>query len=192
MLEKKYPSNLDTQELSARADLFKEIVFPDIYKVTQGKISEAVLKNTTRALDLGMGKGALGLFLKKLNPNVVLVGVDIQNYQGREETAYAFYQQRFTADLTQEDFWQQLAGDSPFDLIISVGLPFKVIEILLKKREKLEKFLAAKGKCLIVSDDDWASEEVKPFTLYQGHYPLNRSILLWVLEREIIMPHATL
>jgi SAM-dependent methyltransferase len=181
MLEKKYLPNLDTQELSARVGLFKEIIFPDIYKVTQGKISEEVLKNTARALDLGMGKGALGLFLKKLNPKVALVGVDIQNYQGREETAYTSYQKRFEADLTQEDFWQQLAGEPPFDLIISVGLPFAVIEILLKKREKLENFLAPEGKCLIVSDDDWESEEVKPFTLYQGHYPLNRSILLWVL-----------
>lgn len=133
-------------------------------------------------LDLGCGRGSVGAFLKSINPDICLTGVDIvTEYRG--ENAWSLYSERRRADAARiGDIFK--GEQKMFDLIVSCGLPGEVIEKIIERGE-IMSFVKPGGSILFIFDippiKDGFMENARNvgFKLHRGQYPINPYMLFW-------------
>jgi len=168
--------NSDRQNPEERAWMFKNIFNRDIFK-PKGFLDQEIVKG--KVLDLGSGKGGLGIFLKEINPEIVIVGTDTVDYskKGLISDRYSeIFQQEAVAFL--EDV--QKSGKK-FDLIVSCGLPYETIIRLIEKID-FGQVLDQNGTALFLVDyqldeETIAIAESKGFSIRQGNYPIDLCII---------------
>lgn len=90
----------DETDLAVRTDHLS-IYLLDIENATHGLITTKGLINADSILDLGMGKGALGVYLRSQGMTRRLVGVDCYDYRGEGPTGYDLYN-RIVTDVRIE------------------------------------------------------------------------------------------
>jgi len=155
---------------------FREDIF-----LPEGFVEQSIVKGDV--LDLGCGRGSVGAFLRTIDPEIRLVGVDtVTNYQG--ENAYNVYAEIRTSDAEDELNSIFPKGAEKYDLIVSCGLPPKILSRLLTN-ENLLKVLKPKGAVLFIFDY-WDNKNnvlssliAKGFQFRGGKHFVDQYILFW-------------
>ena len=157
----------DRISLAERIEVLS-FVFKDIFS-PKGFLPPEAIKGDV--LDLGCGAGAVGEFLKSINPQINLTGVDIKDYPGRNPQTYSqFFQARAF------EFLQQIQeSDKKFDLIISVGMPPEEVEKIIEKINP-DKILKPEGYMVLIVDSPLKLQDEGNFQIKKGNYPADNNI----------------
>lgn len=117
------------------------------------------LKNGDKVLDVGCGTGSLLIVAKKLNPEIIATGIDI------DEKILKIAKNKMQKENLKINFTKTSAdklpfGDSSFDVVVST-LVFHHLSLDVKKRtlEEVKRILKKNGRFLLVdfgkTDNIW-------------------------------------
>lgn len=127
-------------------------------------------------LDLGCGNGAVGIILKKINPEVKITGVDTDKTV--EEIVKANGYEDFSGKDALEFLNSAILKGQKFDLIIACGMPPEKIEEITQNIEP-DAVLNPGGKIVLIVDSDVSLPEGSKFKKEAGSYPVGHNIIYY-------------
>lgn len=167
--------SLDERLTSLRLAFDFEIFLP------KGFLDKEEIKGDV--LDLGCGKGAVGVLLKEKCSNIKrIVGVDPVLKQG-EDSGLSRYSEVRVVDAFSEVRRIAREGEK-YDFVVGVGLPGGVVDEFLNGGIDWSKIVRAGGSVLFLLDHPLRDLGVKSalkagFSVRSGDYPVNSCILFW-------------
>lgn len=166
------PSYCDAVSLEDRVRLM-EPLFADVEKSTGGVFNLERLLNAKKILDVGIGRGALGQFIRDKGAKGEIVGVEkVSGYCGK--TGYDKYSRIDWKDVKDPKELDKLSGEE-FDLVIAVGIPDRSAEFLAGNFPKFK--LSPKGLMIIILDKgDYINGELYGFNNASGDFWIDGSI----------------
>jgi len=130
--------------------IFSKGVLPAINEKTEKNLSLRKMVHG-KVLDLGSGRGAMGEFLKEINPKINLTGVDVDSYPW--SSIRENYEQNLVLPGGALEGIERFAEEERnFDFVVSFGLPPWAIEDIIEHTNIFDKILAEHGKALFVFD----------------------------------------
>lgn len=173
--EKNFSPFTDKLDVELRSEILGHILeFTE--DTTKGAFSLDVIKKAKRALDIGMGKGSLGVAMKAINPDLEIVGIDRDEHQDRK--GLEAYKQRIIGSALNPDVWRKFQEDGvQFDFITSVGLPPEVLDLLLSSKN-ITSALSPEGTAILFTDAPVTSPDTKTWQQYQGSFVADNNIFI--------------
>lgn len=174
--EYKHPA-YDNVPIEEREETLRRFVFGmDILK-PNGFLERERIKG--EILDLGCGRGAVGAVLKRINPEVVLTGVDVRtDYRGSNFLGlYEEIIEGEAADIVKSIVEK---GERKFDAVISVGLPGYEIDKLIGS-EEIFGIVKSGGFILLTTDliGGYFPKGTGRFQALEGTYVTDADMLYW-------------
>lgn len=127
-------------------------------------------------LDLGCGNGAVGIILKKINPEIEITGVDTDKTV--EEIVRANDYNNFFCKDALEFLRHVILKGKRFGLIIACGMPPEKIEEITQNIDP-DTVLNPGGKIVLIVDSDVSLPEGSKFKKEVGNYPIDHNIIYY-------------
>lgn len=161
---------IDVEPIGVTSERARDVL-ADVFRVAGGRFNIGDVIGARSVLDLGMGVGGLGVAVRELDNNIVLVGVDDVRYQ--MENAYPTYGKlHVPTDATSSQTWKKLGR---FSLIISKGLPPGAINWLVENKTLLDAHLEDGGKAVFITD---CPVDTEGFSVFHGDMHMDKNILV--------------
>lgn len=153
----------DDNDLHVRVDHLS-LYLLDIVEATKGIVTTEGLTGAGSILDLGMGKGALGVYLRTIDMHGRLVGVDTDDYRNEGATGYDHYDRIEVGKSIQELVARRgLTGES-FDYVACIAPSQNLLDWILVHFGEIP--LSTNGKIIIATERE--ARVVHGFDLYKG------------------------
>lgn len=163
----------DDTDLQVRVDhLFLYLL--DIGEATKGIVTTEGLTGAGSILDLGMGKGALGAYLRANGMHGRLVGVDTDDYRSEGATGYDKYNRIGVGKSIQELVARREFIGESFDYIVCVAPSQNLLDWTLVNFGEIP--LSTNGRIVIATERE--ARVVHGFDLYKGVSMLENIYLL--------------
>jgi len=149
----------DPIPLATRVDDFPRAIFPNLEQATHGLVSKEKLLGAKAVLDIGCGRGGLGVALSRMGHKGIRVGVEDMAYENMARDAYS---EVIPMDIADPATMEALKKYE-FDVIIGMEVPEKVLSFVVKNYRKLR--LAPGAVICLVTDQIIRQEDYEPFLL---------------------------
>lgn len=124
----------------------------DISNSTEGLVTTEGLVRASSVLDLGMGRGALGIYLRSEGMKGRLVGLDSHDYTSEGLTGYERYDRTELSESIQEVVDRNGLGNERFDYVVCIAPSPELLDWILVNFRKIP--LSDNGKIVIQTEHE--------------------------------------
>jgi hypothetical protein len=163
----------DVEDEVRRADTLGRVL-KDVETATGGAIKISDLVAAQRTVDIGCGRGAYGLLMRRFGNVNRIVGIEVvPNYQDGD--AYDTYTEIIFRDIRLTETIEKVQNNTP-DCIIAIGVPPTVNRFIIENYYRFG--LSQNGFIVLISDVE-QRRNIAPFHEYNGSYVIDNYIFVY-------------